>query len=49
VYYHPAGIEETHSIYPSFKPDLQFLESGPNFHRVRAFPSAIVYRYEPAP
>ena len=49
VYYHPAGIEETHSIYPSFKPDLQFLETGPNFHRVRAFPSATVYRYEPAP
>ena len=48
VYYHPAGIEETHSTYPSFKPDRQFLETSPNFHKVRAFPSAIVYRYEPA-
>jgi 4-amino-4-deoxy-L-arabinose transferase-like glycosyltransferase len=47
VYYHPAGIEETHSIHPSFKPDRQFLETRPNFHRVRAFPSAIVYRFEP--
>jgi 4-amino-4-deoxy-L-arabinose transferase-like glycosyltransferase len=48
VYYHPAGIAETHSIYLSFKPDRQFLETSPNFHRVRAFPNAIVYRYEPA-
>ena len=47
VYYHPAGIEETHSIYPSFKPDQQFLETHPNFHRIRALPSAVVYRYEP--
>ena len=46
VYYRPAGIKETHSIYPSFKPDWQFLEASPNFHLVRAFPSAIVYRYE---
>ena len=48
VWYRPAGIEETHSIYPSFKPDRQFLETSPNFHTIRAFPSAIVYRYEPA-
>jgi hypothetical protein len=48
VYYRPAGIEETHSIYPSFKPDRQFLETIPNFHTIRTFPSAIVYRYEPA-
>ena len=47
VWYYPAGIEETHSIYPSFKPDRQFLETSPNFHRVRAFPSAVIYRYEP--
>ena len=47
VWYRPAGIEETHSIYPYFKPDLQFLEATPNFHRIREFPSAIIYRYEP--
>lgn len=47
VYYHSAGIAETHSIHPSFKPDRQFLETNPNFHRIRAFPSAVVYRYEP--
>ena len=48
VWYYPAGIVETHSTYPSFKPDRQFLETNPNFHRVRAFPSAVVYGYEPA-
>jgi 4-amino-4-deoxy-L-arabinose transferase-like glycosyltransferase len=49
VYYLPAGIEETHTIHPSFKPDLQFLETHANFHKIRAFPSALIYRYQPAP
>ena len=48
VYYRPTGIVESHSIFPAFKPDQQFLETRPNFRRVRAFPSAIIYRYEPA-
>lgn len=48
VYYRPEGIEETHAIDPSFKPDQQFLEASPNFRRVRDFPSAAVYRYEPS-
>ena len=48
VYFHPAGIKETHSINPLFKPDQSFLESTPNFRIVRVFPLATVYRYEPA-
>jgi hypothetical protein len=49
VYYLPAGINETHSISPSFKPDRKFIEARPDFRMVRAFPGAIVYRYEPRP
>jgi 4-amino-4-deoxy-L-arabinose transferase-like glycosyltransferase len=47
VYYIPAGIKETHSMIPSFKPDRKFIETRPNFRMVRTFPGAIVYRYEP--
>jgi len=47
VYYRPAAIGENHSHYASFKPDQAFLEANPNFHEVRAFPSALVYRYDP--
>src|SRR5262249_49116377 len=47
VYYRPAAIGENHSFYASFKPDQAFLEASPNFHEVRAFPGALVYRYKP--
>ena len=49
VYYLPAGIKETHSIVPVFKPDRGFIESRPEFHLLRAFPGALVYRYDLSP
>ena len=47
VFFNPSGIKETHSRNPSFKPDLPFLETSPNFRIVRVFPHAVVYRYDP--
>jgi 4-amino-4-deoxy-L-arabinose transferase-like glycosyltransferase len=47
VYYRPSSIKETHSRNPSFKPDPSFMADRPNFHIVREFPEAIVYRYDP--
>lgn len=48
VYFDPAGIGETHSANPSFKPDRLFLESSPDFRVVRVFSRATVYGYAPA-
>lgn len=49
VYFDPAGIGETHSASPSFKPDRRFLEANPNFRAARVFLHATVYRYMPQP
>ena len=46
VYYLPAATKAQSRI-TVFKPDRQFIEAKSDFHVVRAFPSAIVYRYEP--
>jgi hypothetical protein len=48
VYFHPDKIKEIHSRKP-LNPDRRFLESHPNFHVVRVFPTATVYRYLPRP
>ena len=49
VYYLPAGIKETHAVFPAFKPDREFIENRPEFRLVRAFPNALVYRYSLSP
>lgn len=47
VYYAPAAIQESHALHP-LKPDAAFLAAHAEFTAVRTFPSATVYRYEPA-
>ena len=47
VDFNPARITEIHAI-NALKPDRVFLDANPNFRAVRVFPTATVYRYEPA-
>ena len=44
---YPTGIKETHSKNPSFKPNPSFMDAHTNFHIMREFPEAIVYRFDP--
>jgi len=47
VYFPPSAIKETHALH-LLKPDAAFLDAHPGFSPVRVFPSATVYRYDPA-